>query len=276
MPNFAIVVEGGHDASFLGQLLKARGFGAARKLSLMPEDWKILFPKAFPMDGETLDRVMRFPEIFTKADVAIGITTSGSDSRLISTLRSVIDAIGPASLAGIAVFIDIDKHDAATRFASIQKQITAMNSAAIDEGQPGYPIVVPQIAGVMEAGMPPIGVFLFPDNLRPGALEDILVECARVNHPAIAAAAITLVEDLDSSCPFDQVDLRALRAGMGKGKATVGTIANLLRPGASVASSLAQTNWLTQPALQHALVGGADAFLGALLDGGQGDIDIDA
>ena len=273
MRNFAVVVEGAHDASFLGQLLKARGFAAAKKLCLVPEDWKILFPRVFPMDGDTLERVMRFPEIFTQDDVAIGITTSGSDSLLISTLRSVIDAMGPASLAGIAVFIDIDKHDAATRFASIQKQITAMNSAAIVEGQPGYPIAIPQIAGVMEAGMPPVGVFLFPDNIQPGALEDVLIECAKINHPAIATAAITLIEDLDKNSPTNQVDLKALRAGMGKGKAKVGTIANLLKPGVSVASSLAQTNWLAQPAFQHALVGGADAFLGALLDGGRSDID---
>jgi len=276
MANFAVVVEGGYDASFLGQLLKARGFLAATRLSLVPEYWKILFPKTFPMDGETLERVMRFPEIFTRDDVAIGITTSGSDSRLISTLRSVIDAVGPASLAGIAVFIDIDKYDPATRFASIQKQITAMNNAAVAEGQPGYPVAVPQVAGVMEAGTPPVGVFLFPDNLQSGALEDILLECARINHPVIATAAITFIANLDHSCPPDQVDLRALRAGMGKGKATVGTIANLLKPGVSVASSLAQTNWLAQAALQHALVRGADRFLGALLDGGQGDIGVDA
>lgn len=157
MPNFVIVVEGAHDASFLGQLLKARGFAAARRLSLVPASWKILFPKVFPMDGETLDRVMRFPEIFTKDDLTIGITTSGSDNRLISTLRSVIDALGPTSLAGIAVFIDIDMHNATRRFAAIQRQIVAMNNAALEEGQPGYPIAVPQTAGVMEDGTPPVG-----------------------------------------------------------------------------------------------------------------------
>lgn len=269
MQNFAIVVEGAHDASFLGQLLKARGFLAANRLSLVPEHWKILFPKAFPMDGETLDRVMRFPDVFTQDEVVIGITTSGSDSRIISTLRSVIDAIGPASLAGIAVFIDIDKQDTAVRFAAIQKRIIAMNKAAEDEGQPGYPIAVPQIAGVMKAGRPPVGVFLFPDNKNSGALEDILLECARINHPAIAKAAVSFVADLDRTSPTDQVDLKLLRSGMGKGKAVVGTIANLLKPGASIASSLAQTEWLAEPANQHELVGGANAFLGALLDGGQ-------
>jgi uncharacterized protein DUF3226 len=267
MSNFAIIVEGAHDASFLGRLLKARGFAFANKLSLVPVDWKILFPKTFPMDGETLDRVMRFPEIFTQDDLTIGITTSGSDSRLISTLRFVIDAMGLASLSGIAVFIDTDKHDTISRFAAIQKQITAMNNAALEEGQPGYPIAVPQIAGVMETGAPPVGVFLFPDNSKPGALEDILLECARINHPDIATRATALVTDLDKKYPAGHADLKALRTGVGKGKAMVGTIANVLRPGASVAVSLAQTNWMARPAFEHALVSGVDAFLGALLDG---------
>jgi hypothetical protein len=267
MPNYAIVVEGAHDASFLGQLLKVRGFAAATKLSLVPSDWQVLFPRAFPMDGETLERVMRFPEIFSREDLVVGITAAGSDSRLISTLRSVIDAMGTSTLRGIAVFIDVDKHDAATRFTSVQKQIAAMNRAAFEEGQPGYPITVPKKPGVMEVGSPQVGVFLFPDNNRPGALEDILVACAKTNHPEIAAAAIALVADIDMACPVGQEDLKHLRSGMGKGKATVGTIANLLRPGVSVASSLAQTSWLAHPAFENDLVGGADAFLRALLDG---------
>jgi hypothetical protein len=267
MPNYAIVVEGAHDASFLGQLLKARGFTAATKLSLVPVDWQVLFPKSFPMDGETLERVMRFPEIFAREDSVVGITTAGSDNRLISTLRSVIDAMGTSRLEGIAVFIDVDKHDAATRFTSVQKQITAMNNAALEEGEPGYPIVVPRKAGVMEDGSPRVGVFLFPDNNRPGALEDILVACAETNHPEIASAAIALVVNIDKACPAGQADLKHLRSGMGKGKATVGTIANLLKPGASVASSLAQTSWLAHPAHENELVRGTEAFLRALLDG---------
>lgn len=121
----------------------------------------------------------------------------------------------------------------------------------------------------------PVGVFLFPDNSRSGALEDILIECAKINHPETATAAITLVEDIDNSFPFNHGDLKNLRAGMGKGKATVGTIANLLKPGASVASSLAQTNWLAKPALKHAFVGGTDSFLEALLGGRQGKIDVE-
>jgi len=235
---------------------------------MVPADWKILCPKTFPMDGETLERVMRFPEIFTQThgDLTIGITTSGGDDRLISTLRSVIDAMGPAALAGIAVFVDTDKHDADARFAWIQGQITATNKAALDEGQPGYPIAVPRKAGAMEGSAPPIGVFMFPDNLQRGALEDILLECARINHPDIAAAAVAVVRDLDKNRPVDHADLKALRAGMGKGKAMAGIVANLLRPGVSLASSLAQTKWLAQPAFKHALVSGVDGFLEALLD----------
>lgn len=266
MAIFAIVVEGAHDASFLGQLLKARGFKAANKLSFVPVEWRSLFPKNFPMDGENLERVMRFPEVFTKDDVSIGITTAGSDSRLISTLRAVVDAVGSDTVTGIAVFVDIDKHGAANRFASMQEQIVAMNSAASKEGQPGYPIIVPTAPGVMEKGSPALGVYLFPDNTQNGALEDILIECARVNHPEITTEALALIKKIDATCKDDQRDLKNLRSGMGFGKATVGTIANVLKPGSSVASSLSQTSWLTDAAMENAFVGKADSFLGSLLE----------
>lgn len=265
MPLFAIVVEGSHDASFLGQLLKARDFIGLNKLSQVPAEWRPLFPKQFPHDGENLDRIMRFPELFVRDDVTVGITTAGSDSKLVSTLRSVLDAIGSDQITGVALFIDIDDHDASERFQSVCKRLTALNEAAAAEGQPGYPIAVPTAAATMVAGLPAVGVYLFPDNASQGCLEDLLLECAHANHPHVAAASVQLVDNLDASCPADQPDLKKLRSGMGMKKAAVGAIANVLKPGASVAASLAQTKWLSEGARTLALVQRTDAFLGELL-----------
>ena len=265
MPNIAIVVEGAHDASFLGQLLKRRGFSAVRKLADIPDDWRSLFPRMFPVDGENLERVMRFPEVHTLDDLAVGIMTAGSDSRVISTLRVVIDAIGTGSLAGIGLFVDTDSHGVAQRFAQIQKQLNALNAAATQANEPGYPIAVPSSPGTIEVADLPVGVFLFPDNQANGALENVLIACAQENHSEIAAASLALVSQLDHGCPQGQKDLKSLRAGMGMQKAAVGAIANVLKPGASVAASLAQTSWLEEPAAKHELVKGADEFLSALL-----------
>lgn len=266
MPIFAMIVEGSHDASFLGQLLKARGFSAVRTLSKVPVEWKPLFPRQFPLDGENLDRIMRFPEVYVSGDVSVGIATAGSDSRLVSTLRVVLDAIGGDELSGVALFIDIDHHSPVARFESMQKLLSVMNEAASKEGQPGYPIVVPNAAGTIEAGQPAIGVYMFPDNAASGCLEDLLLECASTNHPQIAAAGITLISDIDTACPADQADLKSLRAGMGRKKASVGAIANILRPGASVAASLAQTGWLSDDARTLGLVQATDDFIGQLLN----------
>jgi hypothetical protein len=265
MSLFALVVEGSHDASFLGQLLKARGFEAINKLSGVPVEWRPLFPRQFPLDGENLDRIMRFPEVFVRGDISVGVITAGSDSQLIKTLRLVIDAIGGDQISGVAVFIDIDSHDAKIRFQSVVRRMSAMNDAAAKEGQPGYPIVVPAAPGVMEPGSPAVGVYLFPDNATPGCLEDLLMECAHANHPEVASAGAALVADIDAKCPPGQSDLRALRSGMGRKKAIVGTIANLLRPGASVASSLSQTRWLADEALSVSSVKATDEFLGKML-----------
>lgn len=266
MPLFAIVVEGSHDASFLGQLLKARGFSSVNKLSKVPVEWKPLFPRQFPLDGENLERIMRFPEVFVREEVSVGIVTAGSDSMLVSTLRAVLDAVGSDQFSGIALFIDIDHHDAGTRFESVRKRLSAMNDAASKEGQPGYPIVIPAVAGEIAVGEPAVGVYMFPDNAASGCLEDLLLECASTNHPQVAAAGVALVADLDAACADDQADLKALRAGMGRKKASVGAIANVLRPGASVAASLAQTKWLADDAMSLGLVKATDSFIGDLLN----------
>ncbi|MXP15683.1 hypothetical protein GRI44_13080 [Altererythrobacter confluentis] len=265
MANFAMIVEGAHDASFLGKLLKVRGFQAVRKIGDVPGRWKLLFPKVFPMDGENLERVMRFPEIYVRDGDVVGITTSGSDSQLISTVRAVVDVLGSSELRSIGIFADIDGHDKDARFSEFVDAINAMNKAAAAEGEPGYPLAVPASLGCMETGPPAIGIYLFPDNDQPGALENILVDCAGANHKAIADASIKLVADLDASCPPDQADLKRLRAGMGRAKAVAGTIANLLKPGVSLAVSLAQTDWLTGHAGELEVVEKVDAFLDNLL-----------
>lgn len=265
MPSFSIIVEGAHDASFLGQLLKNRGFKAARTLSAVPEAWKILFPVKFPTVGDNLDRVVRFPEIFIREDLVVGITTSGSDSQLISSLRSVLDALGSAFLSGAAVFVDVDTHTATDRFAEMRSLIEKLNSAAAAAGEPGYPIPVPDAPGVMCAGSPAVGIFLFPDNAAEGALEDILFACAQENHEAVSEAASKFISGIDGSCPVGQQDLTKLRSGMGRKKAVIGAIANVLKPGVSVASSLAQTSWLHEPGIKHPLVAKTDDFLEDLL-----------
>ena len=265
MPNFAIVVEGAHDASFLGQILKANGFSQAKMLNDVPDTWRILFPKAFPVDGQSLNRVIRFPEILTKGDLAVGISTSGSDSKLISTLRSVLDALGTESLKAAAIFVDIDQHHPTARFQEIRRAMIAMNNAANDELQPGYPVVVPDAAGLIKVGAPSVGIFMFPDNVNSGALESILIECALHSHPRITEAATCLVDDLNSNCPINQSDMKNLRKGMGTLKAKAGVVANLLMPGTSLAVSLAQTNWLQGDAFAAAKIVEITAFLRNLI-----------
>lgn len=260
MNNFAIIVEGAHDASFLGQILKKRNFERIKKLSLVPDEWKKLFPKNFPTDGDNLERVMRFPEVFISNDLTIGILTSGSDSHITRTLRSVIDVMGLDSFSGIAIFIDIDNNKVEKRLDWIKNEIKAMNEGALEEDLPGYPITIPQAAGVMESGSPRVGIFLFPDNMKSGALENILIQCAQNNHPDITKKAISLVDDLDKDLPPNHAGVKFLRSGMGKEKAKVGIIANLLKPGASAAASLAQTEWIPNPYPPDSLIYKVDTF----------------
>lgn len=265
MKLYSIVVEGAHDASFLAHLLKKRGFSRLHMLLEVPEPWVAMIPRKFPFDGDKLDRVMRFPEIFVQDEISVGIFTSGSDSQLIKTLRDVLDGVGIDEFAGVAIFIDIDDHEPATRFNKLCKRIQAMNAAAATEKQPGYPIVIPTSVGMMEAGAPAVGVYMFPDNSSQGCLEDMLIQCANANHLHLTRPSGTLIKYVDTKCARDLKELKDFRSGSGRKKALVGTIANLLRPGVSVAVSLAQTEWLSDDALKLDSVKKVDEFLENLL-----------
>ena len=251
MSNAAIIVEGGHDASFLGQILKTRGFKAVKGLDAVPNAWDIMFPRRYPVDGNSLDRVIRFPEIYVRDEIVVGIVTAGSDSRLVSTLRATIDAIGSSNLNLVALFADVDSNTPEGRFSELTNALSAMNSAAIEEKAPGYPIPIPRSAGIIEEGAPKSGIYMFPNNFENGSLETVLLECAKIHHADITQASIKLIDDIDASAEPARDDLKLLRSGMGMLKAKASIVANILKPATSLAASLAQSTWLHGEALSQ-------------------------
>ncbi|WP_311273292.1 MULTISPECIES: DUF3226 domain-containing protein [unclassified Rhizobium] len=266
MSNAAIIVEGGHDASFLGQILKTRGFKAVNSLDAVPEAWTIMFPRRYPVDGNSLDRVIRFPEVYIRDEVVVGIVTAGSDSRLVSTLRNTIDAIGISNLNLVALFVDIDSNTPDNRFSELKNALSAMNTAAIEEKAPGYPITLPQSPGTIEEGAPKSGIYMFPDNLRNGSLETVLLECAKVHHADIAQASIEFIDNINASAERGRKDLKLLRSGMGMLKAKTSIVANILKPATSLAASLAQSTWLHGEALNQPFAARTIEFVDVILE----------
>jgi hypothetical protein len=76
-------------------------------------------------------------------------------------------------------------------------------------------------------GSPRCGVFVLPDNVSEGTLEDLLLEAAGVAYPTLLAGAQRYVEGVSLDGPgFDRDDRGAFGAPAGRKKATVACIAN--------------------------------------------------
>lgn len=240
MRNFVFVAEGSHDVSFLGELLVRNGFDKIKDFNLIPPEWMILYPKKFPWDGETIQRVARFPDLFSNNQIVVGLLNSGGDSKLIASLRTALDAIGPRNIELVLIFADADMAPAETRFTSLQTGLTDLNAKAVHEGVPEFPITVPSKIGTIDGANPAIGVFVFPDNSSMGSLEDVLYACATQTHPEVAEKAQDLVTQLDKDLAAKHQSLKNLRAGLGKAKAKMGIVANILKPGISLAVAVEQ------------------------------------
>ena len=270
MASSLLVVEGAHDASFFGHLLAAKGYRQARYLHEVPEHWKPLIPVRYPVArDEYLDRVIRFPDIHVaQTGHDCGIIVAGGDTRAINGLRTALEQLGPERFRGIGIVIDVDHdHDVNRRFDQFVDQLAQLNKEAQADGTPGFPLPLPTAPGELTPGTPALGIYLFPDNQRQGALETVLLECAALEHAVLEAETARLVGELAQRAKAHPASLKALAGVSGRAKAQAGMIANVLQPGDSLAVAVQKGGWFGATALTMPGVALADGFLDSLLPG---------
>ena len=266
MTHTIIAVEGAHDSSFFGFLLKRRGYTEVRALSQLPAFWKELVPTRFPAEGEFLSRVMNFPSVYVHPNGnAVGLIVADGETKLIGALRTALERVGVDQFSGVGVAVDADRQlPIADRWRAITARLETLNREALQEGVPGFPLAVPAASGAVAAGPPRMGIYLFPDNASPGILETLLLSCAASDLPAIHAASSDMVDGLLRDHSGDE-KLAKLRAVSGREKSVAGAIANILAPGASLAVALGSGQWLGAISATHPAIQSADQFLGALI-----------
>jgi hypothetical protein len=276
MKQSVLIVEGPHDAAFFGRLIQRKGYSIIKNKEQIPQNWRPYFPnkpisvkKDSEQNNDTpekINRINSFPDIFisNRGDLFIIIVTHG-DGNIIYEFDICVEYIGRRNLNSIGIVIDADKKiPAMDRFELYRKKLEDLNSDWSNENVPDYPLPLPQRIGEVFAGPPKIGIFVLPNNADPGALETVLLECVQSNAPHLHDCAANTVKHVADN-HLNSAELEEFRKPMGREKATAGIIANLLYPGASLASSLQSDIWLRGDALNHPAVQQADAFLQALL-----------
>jgi hypothetical protein len=250
MPKYGyLVVEGPHDVELVYRLLSPHGLARIRELAALDPFLLPLVPRSFPPAGDLQKRVP-VPLFLQSATHAVAVHSAAGDTRLIQTVEENTMLLDPASLTGIGLILDADSvRSPAERYVEIRDGLRAMGYALSED------------AGTVAAGPPRLGVFVLPDNLTHGTLEDVLLECAQHVYPKLLTAATTHVDAAFADGSLSADDVRELKKPAGRNKAIIGSIASILRPGRAVQVSIQDNRWLRDTALALPRVKSIQDFL---------------
>jgi hypothetical protein len=246
-----LVVEGQHDAAALGKLLKIFGFKNIRKKDEVDKYWARLIPEKYPHNNDLLTR-MPVPFFYKFEDVSIVIHPSDGDSELIKTLNSTLANIdNPELISSVALFRDSDNKSASDSFSKLIEQVNQHLDPSIIRDQ----IVMLKNAGEISKTEPKVGVYVFPDNINEGYLEDILLQGAEGAYKDLLALANNYLNQIKG-------EYKIKWKPSSEKKVLVGCIANVLRPGASNQVSVTFDEWFSPTSIEdRELINNLNNFL---------------
>ncbi|MFA5265343.1 MAG: DUF3226 domain-containing protein [Opitutaceae bacterium] len=244
-----IAVEGQHDAAFVGRLLREASFKLITWKEPNPREPLAQFlepalgrlvPSQFPNDNNLLARVP-VPFFWQKDDHVVSLRPAEGESKLISSVCAAERAIRPDSFAAIGIILDADNKGGS------QDRLARLKSVLIQEAktmeQPVGFALPNKLGDFTTTGTTQCGVFVMPDNLSAGTVEDLLLDCASTNYPNLKLEADKYLQAIDRSVLKGR-DLNEIEAPAGKKKALVGIIGSVLKPGKAIQVSIADNLWV--------------------------------
>jgi len=251
-----IAVEGQHDAALIGRLLKNAGFKIVDNKNDLDPAYSRLVPTDFPYEDDLLKRVP-VPFFYQKPDHAVALHPAGGESELAGRAVIAVPQIS-GTVEAIGFVLDADnKGTPVARLAKLASKI-AEKSAASGFNLPAAP-------GEVHSGPPRCGVFVMPDNVSSGTLEDMLLDCAAVHYGDLTIKADSYLQGIDRA-RLSKSDLEEVNAPAGPKKAQIGTISAVLKPGKAIQNSIADNRWLEGKAAEQPKVLAFRAFLRDLLN----------
>ncbi len=204
-------------------MLKRRGFKRIQKLDQLEEQWANIIPRKFPADD--LDILKRVPvPVFFGIDQhtvavhsAVGVEKIAKTYQ-VTSLNVNIDSVG--------FVVDADSNPSGRREA-LQTALPKLFSGSSSQQSPRAEI------------------YVLPDNSSSGTLEDLLIRCGDIVYPTLMKSARSFIEEIDTndSSIFAVGESKELASPSGRGKAILGCVANVLRPGKSIQVSIQDNRW---------------------------------
>jgi len=236
-----IIVEGNHDQAFIARVLR-------KLLGFFPWDqetepleplWQALVPTYNPKKTKKYYTRLNMPTILHTDDLSISIYV-GEGSNLLqnlmgednSVLQNIIDALSnlePEAFSGFGIILDADKKN--------PDQLAKTYHNKLKEYFPNFP----DVAGSVIKGSPNLGIYVLPNNTDQGVLDTLLCECGEIAYP------IYLQRAKDYINQFSEIKWKRF----DKDKATIATVASVLKPGKTNTTSIADDKWISDDTTQQ-------------------------
>ncbi|TRT43404.1 DUF3226 domain-containing protein [Microcystis aeruginosa] len=235
-----IVVEGPQDVEFLIGLLKFYDLKRVIHLSSLDKFWETLIPTAYPLDGDLTKRVP-VPSFVQNEQLSIALHSSIGITRIAQTIEESLKFIQVARLFSVGIFADADYRE--TPQERFNKLITKLSDIDLPN------LLPPSQIGQVNNHSTRCGIFIAPNNREQGTLEDILLECAKINYPDLLNLSQTYIESIDRN-QLTKNDLEDFKKPAGEKKAIISSISSILRPGKALQVSLQDNRWLDKQTLE--------------------------
>ena len=235
-----IVVEGPQDVEFLIGLLKFYGLKRVRFLSSLDKFWETLIPKNYPLDDDLTKRVP-VPYFVQNEQLSIALHSAIGDTRIAQTIEESLNLIQPSQLFSVGIFADADYRE--TPQERFNKLITKLSDIDLPN------LLPPSQIGQVNNHSPRCGIFIAPNNRDQGTLENILLECAKINYSDLLNLSQTYIESIDRN-QLTKNDLEDFKKPAGEKKAIISSISSILRPGKALQVSLQDNRWLDEKILE--------------------------
>ena len=235
-----IVAESPQDVEFLIGLLKFYGLKRVRFLSSLDKFWETLIPKNYPLDDDLTKRVP-VPYFVQNEQLSIAVHSAIGDTRIAQTIEESLKFIQPSQLFSVGIFADADYSK--TPQERFNKLITKLSDIDLPN------LLPPSQIGQVNNHSPRCGIFIAPNNREQGTLENILLECARINYSDLLNLSQTYIESIDRN-QLTKNDLEDFKKPAGEKKAIISSISSILRPGKALQVSLQDNRWIDEQTLQ--------------------------
>lgn len=247
-----IGVEGNHDQAFLSKVLRELlGFSKCEDQKNLDPLWRKFIPVYPPKTGK-LHLRLDMPSILYTDTLSVAIY-AGEGSRLVGNLKDKLADIDYLnSLSAFAIVADADKQKPA--------EVAKKYYEELREYFTNFPFEISEIGAVTEA-MPRLGIYILPNNFDQGVLDTLLCACGEIAYPMYMERAKSYISQFSDE-EIKQIGWKPF----DKEKATVATIASILKPGKTNTVSIADNAWIsTQTEQQISSLQNLTIFLRKLL-----------